>query len=243
MPAKRTKYSLPPRGYSRARAQRRGRARARGRRPRRVYRPGYDRTGGYYGRVGHGELKFHDVDLDDAAISTGGDIVASVALIPQGTTEVQRNGRRCTIKAINWRYDLNLATQDAVATPPVTDTVRVIMYLDRQCNGAAPAVTQILESADFQSFNNLAEKNRFRTLMDRTVNMNFDNLASDGAGVVSATSKQVSFQFYKKVNIPMEFDSTTGAITEIRSNNIGVLMISKNNVTVMAGKIRLRFVG
>lgn len=233
------RYRRAPKGYSRARAQRLGRLRRQ-----RAFVPGRDRVGGYYGRVGTGgELKFHDVDVDDAAISTGGDIISTVAIIPQGVTESNRIGRKCTIKSINWRFDLNLAEQDAQGTPAVSDTVRMLMYLDRQCNGAAAAVTDILESADFQSFNNLANKSRFRTLMDRTFNFNFQTLASDGAGVVSSNMVIESGQFYKKCNIPLEYDNTTGALTEIRSNNIGILLISRNNVVVLNSKIRLRFEG
>ncbi len=237
---KRTRYSHAPRGYSRAKAQSRGRRRA----PtyKRRFRPGYNRTAGYYGRyAGGGELKFHDVDLDDAVIAAGGTITASVNLIPQGVTEVQRIGRKCTIKSINWRMSLNLAEQDAQATPESGDTVRIIMYIDKQCNGATAAVLDVLESADFQSFNNLSNKSRFRTLMDRTITLNFATLASDGAGVVSSTDMFIDQQFYKKCNIPIEFDATTGAITEIRSNNIGVLLISRAGVSIFNSKIRLRF--
>ena len=38
------------------------------------------------------------------------------------------------------------------------DTLRFILHLDRQANRAAAAVTDILESADHFSFNNLSNK-------------------------------------------------------------------------------------
>ena len=136
---------------------------------------------------------------------------------------------------------MELPIRDAVATPQSSDTVRMIMYLDKQANGAAAAVTDILESADWQSFNNLSNSGRFITLMDKSVILNYQNLASDGGGVVSSTNTAREGAFYKMCNIPLEFSATTGAMGEIRSNNIGVLLISANGQAKFESKIRLRF--
>ncbi len=185
------------------------------------------------------ELKFHDVDLDETAIASAGDIQATINIIPQGTTEVQRVGRKCTIRQINWRFDMVFNATTAAAS--TSTTVRIVMYLDKQANQATAAVLDILETADYQSFNNLSNKKRFRTLMDRT----YDFVAQAGGG--DGTTEDygevlISDSFYKKVNIPIEFTSTTGAIGEITSNNIGVLLIGKdNNAVIFASKIRLRF--
>ncbi len=206
--------------------------------------PGYTRAVGFYGFGGLGmELKFHDVDLDDASVAGGGTVTDSINKIAQGTTEITRLGRKCTVKNIAWRWELTLAEQDAVATPETGDTVRLIMYIDRQCNGATAAVTDILESADHLAYNNLVNKGRFKTLYDKTININFLTMASDGAGLVSQGSVTRVGAFYKSCNLPIEFDSTAGAITEIRSNNIGVLAISRAGLVAMTSKIRLRFVG
>ncbi len=205
---------------------------------------GYLRTGGYYGRFANGgEMKFHDVDLDDAVVASGGTITDTVNIIAQGSTESQRIGRKCAIKSINWRYTITLPEADAVADPISSDTVRVIMYIDKQANGAAAAVTDILESADYQSFNNLANTGRFRTICDNLHTINYLTLASDGAGVVSSSGVQRNYSMYKKCNLPLEFDNsfTDGRLTTIRSNNIGVLIISVNGIAGFFSKIRLRF--
>lgn len=205
--------------------------------------PGYTRQSGFYGRFGvGGELKFHDLDITDATVAAGGTIgIDSINKIPQGVTEVQRIGRKCTIRSINWRFRMTLPELDAVADPAAPDVIRVILYLDKQANGATAAVTDILESDDYQSFNNLANKSRFRTLMDREYDLNYSNLASDGAGVVSASATTISDTLFKKCNIPIEFDSTTGAITEIRSNNIGVLLLGRAGIAGFDSKMRVRF--
>ncbi len=210
---------------------------------RKAFTPGRDRTAGFYGRYSgpQGELKFHDVDLDDAVITAGGQITATINIIPQGVTEVQRIGRKCTLKSINWRYQIGLPEVDAQADPSDSDTVRVIMYLDKQCNGAAAAVTDIMESADYQSFRNLANSGRFQILVDKCHTLNHITLASDNAGVVSQAIMNRDGSFYKKVNIPIEFNSTTGAIGEIRSNNLGVLLLGQSGIAGFNSKIRLRF--
>ena len=201
---------------------------------------GFARTTGFFGRfgAGRGELKFHDVDLNDAVVAAAGGITNSVNLIAQGTTESTRIGRKATIRSINWRFNMILPISTAAAD--TADTLRVIMYLDKQCNGATAAITDILESADFQSFNNLANKSRFRTLMDRT----YDFVAEAGGGDGTTEDYGQDLQndsFFKKVNIPIEYDSTAGAITEIRSNNIGVLLITQAGNIAFGSKIRLRF--
>lgn len=206
--------------------------------------PGFTRTSGFYGRYRGGpgtsgtvELKFHDVDLDDAVVAATGGITDSICKIPQGTTEITRIGRKCTITNINWHFQVQLPA--GTSTGGTADTVRVILYLDKQCNGAAATITGILESADFQSFNNLGNKSRFKTLMDRDYNLN-TNLSGDGTTVDSGLLLH-NDSFYKKCNIPIEFDAVAGAITEIRSNNLGVLLISSQGIAGFVSKFRLRF--
>ncbi len=205
---------------------------------------GMVRNVGYYGRgLGSAqEMKFHDLDIDDAVIAQNGNIVqASCNLIAQGVTESTRVGRKCVIKSINWRFRVLLNEVNDAANPSPGDVVRIIVYQDRQCNGATATVLGLLETDNFQSFNNLANKNRFLTLMDRTYTMNALTLSADAAGNFDAADMSINDTFFKKCNIPIEFDNTTGAITEIRSNNIGVLLLSNIGVSGLDSKMRLRF--
>ncbi len=187
------------------------------------------------------ELKFHDLDVIDATVAAGGTIIqASCNLIAQGITESTRIGRKCTIRSINWRFNISTVESDGAADPLNSDTVRVLLYLDKQANGAAAAVTDILESADFQSFNNLANKSRFRTLMDRTYTLNVEAGGGNGTNSDWAATR-MDDTLFKKVNIPIEFTAGTGAITEITSNNIGVLLLGVSATTTFDSKMRLRF--
>lgn len=204
---------------------------------------GRDRVSGFYGRyptaagAGTGELKFWDVTVNSAGVGSAGLVHPSMNLIPQLITESGRIGRKCTIKSINWRMQHQLPGS---ASGLPGETLRVILFLDKQCNGATASVSDILANADYQSFNNLANKDRFRTLMDRVVDINETSGADNGAGSNYLTQVE-SDSFFMKCDIPIEFSSTTGAITEIRSNNIGVLLISRADTMDFQSEMRLRF--
>ncbi len=205
--------------------------------------PGYTRTGGYFGRFkgSDRERKFHDVDVDDAVIAAGGNIaIGSCNVIAQGVTEVQRVGRQIHIKKIQWRWEIVLpATATAADT---CDIVRIVLYWDRQTNGAAAGVTDILDTNDFQSFNNLAHRQRFKILYDKTVTL--VAVAGSGIGADNTRSYGCNLKlgsFFKNVNIPIEFDASTGAITEQVTNNLGVMLVSSAGLCAFNSKMRLRF--
>lgn len=191
------------------------------------------------------ESKFHDLDIDDTTIAAGGTLAqASCNLIAQGVTESTRVGRKATITQIGWRFDVAyrpIAATDIGSTVQ-GDVVRVILFLDKQNNGSAggAAVTDLLETSDYQSFNNLANKGRFKVLMDRTYPMT-PSLAVGDVTSADVGGYSVADSFYKEVRIPIEFSSTTGAITEITSNNLGVITLSKSGFCSFSSKMRLRF--
>ncbi len=190
------------------------------------------------------ELKFHDVDVDDTTVAQGGTIqVAGSCLnIAQGVGEDERVGRRCTIRSIGWRFNINLPFAQDQADIPNGDVVRVILYLDRQANGAAAVTLDLLEEDNYQSFNNLSNKNRFRTLMDRTYTLNHHVASADGANTVSVpVREEVEDTFFKPCNIVVEYSGAAGAIGEIRSNNICVLLVGKTGVANFGSKMRFRF--
>ncbi len=191
-------------------------------------------------RLGAGEMKFHDLAVTDGTIAQNGVIqtTGTINIIPQGVTEVQRVGRKCTVTKIQWRWNVVNAGGAAVGT---SETVRLIVYLDKQCNGATAAVTDILETDDYQSFRNLSNTGRFVILYDYTVTLNPQASAGNGTANDTATVAE-NGTFYKDCNIPIEFSSTTGALTEIRSNNLAVMTVAKEgNLATLDSEIRLRF--
>lgn len=185
---------------------------------------------------GSTEKKFYDLNTTSTSVANTGVILNSGTLnnIAQGVTESTRVGRKCTIVGIHWRYTTVL--QNSTGSVNTLDNLRMVLYMDKQCNGATAAVTDILETATRLSFNNLANKDRFRILADRNV----DIAATAGNGTANCRLSK-SGSLHLKCAIPIEFSSTTGAITEIRSNNLGILLISENGDCDFHSAIRLRF--
>jgi len=206
--------------------------------------PGRDRRGGAYGRYNRpgaqpSELKFFDTTLGFLFDATG-EVPATgqLCLIPQGTTDATRIGRKAVIKSIQIKGQVTM-TPNAAAT--ASTTIFLYVVLDRQCNGAAASATDIWTSnAPSTAFLNLDNSERFKILKKWVIDMT----PQAGATTVLNT-QQFSIEWYKKLNIPITWDSTAGAITEIRSNNIFLYAgtYNQDDMVSMNGGCRLRFVG
>nr|AJP36358.1 putative capsid protein [Avon-Heathcote Estuary associated circular virus 5] len=220
-------------------------------RRRKEFVPGQDRTGGYYrfGKTamgpGMGEMKFFDTDISELTILDGGIVKASMNNVPQGTGESQRIGRKCVVKSIYLKFSVNLPQLENEVNMKNPDQVRVILYLDKQANGETTTLGSILEGdPKISSFRNLSNMNRYTILMDKVYDMNYESVAAEtdqGDVRYSMVGKTCYVSEYRKLNIPIEFSGTMGAIDEIRSNNIGLGYISANNVAQIVGQTRIRY--
>lgn len=185
------------------------------------------------------ELKFFDTALS-FLFDTTREVPATgqLALIPQGDTESTRDGRQAVIKSVQIRGVITL-TPGALAQ--ATCVCYMYLVLDTQTNGAAAAITDVFTSNVMSS--NLLQLNnsgRFRILKKWIWKF------APTAGVTTAWNDMVvPVEFYKRCNIPMDWNSTTGAITEIRSNNIFLCAggSAADDVPTFAGNARVRFYG
>lgn len=213
--------------------------------------PGYTRTGGFYGRYNHAsrtsrlanssvELKFLDTALSGTVDATG-EVPATggqICLIPQGDTQSSRDGRKCVVKSVLFRGTFAFAPG---ANPTAAESVFLWLILDKQCNGAAAAVTDVFTSTSMNTcLHNLSNSERF------SVVKKFKKSFNPGAGVSTAYDNvTVHIEFFKKCNVPLQFSSTTGALTEIRSNNLFWIWgcDALSDTVTCTGNTRIRFVG
>lgn len=201
--------------------------------------PGYIRSGGYYGRFTgpNAELKFFDTNLSFSVDSTS-EVPATgqLNLIPQGVTESTRVGRKCTIKSIEVKFNSIMVPAAANGS----DVVAIYLVLDKQCNGAAAAVTDVFaQAATTVAFMNLANSERF-VIMKKWVYTH--NAAAGTVGALAPSVKH--FEYFRRCNIPIEFSSTTGAITEIKSNNLFLIAGTQgqtDDLITVSGNVRVRF--
>jgi len=201
---------------------------------------GYERSGGYYGRFSgpSAELKFFDTALSFGVDATG-EVPATgqLVLIPQGVTESTRVGRKATIKSIQMKF---LAQFAPGAAATAASHAFVYLVQDTQCNGAAAAITDVLTGTNMSAaLINLANSGRFKIIKK------WKARCVSTAGATTAYNNTVQhFEWYKKCSIPIEYSSTTGAITEIRSNNLFLLAGSdtaSDDTITIGGTCRVRF--
>jgi len=188
------------------------------------------------------ELKFLNGN-DNFTVQTAGTIVTSLNQIPEGTGRSERIGRKIIIKHISLRYTIRL--RSVIGQANSSDIIRLIVYVDKQANGAAAAVTDILDTVllplTFQSFKNLANSGRFRILVDRKFPIN----ALSSTDAVNFETRTYDRYYSKELNIPIEFDDTldTGALSTIRTNNIGYLVIGREQDADFISTWRIRYQG
>ena len=244
--------------------RRRSRKRKRGR----AFRPGFDRTGGFYGRfnkkrkltASYTEKKFLDMNLNDASITAVGTFPTATGVeglantivdLPQGTGESARIGRKCTITNIHARFNFEFLAANSATTLVQAniahETIRLLVGHDKQCNGTGPAAADILEIDEYNSFRNLANSKRFSILYDKIWAWNTSAI-SEGNGT-NRSSERVVTDYQVNVNIkcfiPIEYSSTTGALSEIRSNNLFVMIWSKHGNRMRLAspsKLRIRYI-
>lgn len=188
------------------------------------------------------EVKWHDGNFDLALVQSSGHIdTPQWPLIAQAVTESARIGRKVTVTSINFRYILeNVGVLDSSVTQS-QDIVRIIVYLDKQANGAIATVTDLLETASVLSFRNLHNVDRFQFLMDRTHDVK--NGSAAGNSSTSDYGRSLSsFTWFKKCSVPLEYTGTAGLLSEMTSNNVGAMVISEiNSATTLSSQYRLRY--
>ncbi len=187
------------------------------------------------------ELKFLDGTVADDAENGGLIVQDSMCKIAQGITESARIGRVIHIKRLTIDFGGFLKSTSNGAQNG--DVIRIIVFLDKQSNGAAPAVTDILETAVHNSFYNLANvPSRFKILHSKFITLN--SLSGQGNGTAWTFERKTwRYRWNKKCNIPIHYDLTTAVIGALTANNVGILVISSGATATTLGFVwRMRFI-
>lgn len=185
------------------------------------------------------ELKYFDT-VHSFLFDATGEIPATgqLNLIPQGDDASSRDGYKCVLKSI--RMTGNVQFTPTATTSSGTGFGRLALVLDTQCNGAAAAVTDVfVENNMARTLPRVENAKRFKILKEWRMNFN------TGAGSTTQyASVSRPFKYYRRVEIPLTFIGETGAITELRSNNL--FLIAGANATAddeitFVGTTRVRF--
>lgn len=148
------------------------------------------------------ELKFVDASGNPTIPAGAGTWSSGILLnatVP-GTTATTRIGRQITMKSLELRSTASLAS-----TSTQGGSCRLLIVYDKESKGAAPGITDILESDSFYSFKNLSNPQRFVTLVDHV----YDSLTSAG-------DFTVDFNTYRKMALPVQYNTgSAGTVADI----------------------------
>lgn len=144
--------------------------------------------------------------------------------IQQGVGLAQRTGNYIRLKEFQIRFSVN---NDP--TNIIRQRVRVLIVQDNQCNGALPAVLDVLANnvpTSVYQYNNVigCGGSRFKILKDWTYDFKLMPISTTSAGV----SRTVSWKF-KKGLPAIQYDASAGAIGDLVSKNIFMLVIGDDN--------------
>lgn len=199
------------------------------------YYSNYVRGGGYSGRMGggivsgngyHAELKFKDTTFTDVISGTGE--VAGAAgsntgfvLIAEGTGPSERIGRSIVVKHLTLKGRLMYTASSGTDQGGAYYNMTVV--LDKHANGAYPSFADVYETDEPDSHRNLENTPRFSILKVWRGIINAET--SGTSDVPSPVLKK--FEFNRKLNMQVQYTSTTGAIAEIRQNNLFMVWVVK----------------
>lgn len=178
------------------------------------------------------EEKFFDTSLSFLFDSTG-EVPATgqLALVPTGTTANTRLGRIIRVHKIEIYGRIENDTSIA------DNLIRLCLVQDTQANGAAANYTDVFQTSTLEALGNKFNEDRFWIIEEWYMAI---TASTDNAGVYNKAL--TPFSFCMDVDIPIIYSGTTGAITEIRSNNLFLTSIGlEDDVTAFTGNARLYY--
>nr|QXP07743.1 MAG: putative capsid protein [Arizlama virus] len=166
------------------------------------------RSGGFMGPgFRRPEWKFADVAAATYAMISGGGVVTLINGVAEGSDFNERVGRRLTMGSIQIRGMIT-----PVDNTVIDQVVRYMIVYDKQSNGAAPTIVDILTDNTPYGFKNLNNRARFIILKDEMFTL--------GARDTTATSSFSSavphaIEYYRRFRLGVEFKGATAAIGDI----------------------------
>lgn len=185
-----------------------------------------------------GEWKYVDTSLG-FDINTGA-LGSLLNGLQPGSSASQRIGMNCEFKSLEFR-----ARVTSTAATGVDQYCRMLIVQDKQSNGVAPGIGDILINASTTAPRNLANRKRFRILWDKTFAMG-GNL--NAAGTPSTVPNLRNFKAYMKFRPAIRTEYNTGVagtIADINSNSLYLVTIGTEAAGAtdagLVGYIRLRY--
>jgi len=198
----------------------------------------------YTQRLGAPDKKYLDKVFAAATVPAAGGVTDCLLLgLIAGNTDNSRVGNHLTMTNISIHGEVYVESDAGFVVSDATafDDVRIIVVYDKQSNGTAPAITDVLNTADINSFRNMNQLDRFIVLKDKRMSLH-TNLTFEGSTSVRNAIMPSIFKFNKKVALPVDFaDATTATIANIKTGGLFVMAISRNGLAATHLTTRVKF--
>lgn len=190
------------------------------------------------------EIKYLDTSLSFSLDSTA-EVPATggqLCLIVMGDDVVEREAWKVTCKGLQIRAKVTFVPGGASASGN-SSVGHIYVILDRQCNGAAAAVTDVFTSTDASiAMRNMGNSARFKILH------HWEHAFTSPSGVANAfCSVATNWEAYIPLkDLILKFDAATAAITSLTTNNIFIIAGTDGNsddIITVLGTARLTFRG
>lgn len=204
------------------------------------------RPGGFKrSTVGQMQAEKKVIDLNEAAyaLSAPGVLTLLNGCVA-GSQNYNRIGRKILMKSLQLR--LIVAASTPLAS--VDSLCRIIIVYDKQTNGAAPTVANILQSQNITGVNsssatdmvNLDNRDRFTILRDIVFALAGQSTTATQAIAGGPTVKEINE--YIRLNLDTVFNAgTAGTIGDIQSGSLYMLTIGTVAGFAAVGSTRVRF--
>jgi len=186
------------------------------------------------------ELKFVDVLQNQNVTETGGSLQLLNNVV-EGDDQSTRNGDEISATSIQFRgYFTNDQSLTALlSTAPV---IRLLVFWDRQPNGAAPtigstaALPGLLDNSVITDFTmapyNRSVQKRYKVLYDRTFVMPEPGFSSTSSTPFNLPAVRMAFNKKISLNRVVKYDATGNGIADIDTNSLySVALVDSGTTT------------
>ncbi len=176
------------------------------------------------------EYKHHTVSQLLTTVTDAGTIVQLTA-IPQGDTDIQRDGGSCKLTSLRLAYHM-IINGSAVQTQ-----VRVMIVHDRQTNQAQFTLADLLADATVNdailSPYNVDNRRRFGVMYDKVHQL-----------TIEGNNRAINRIFSRKLNHKIRFDGAAADVTDLTQDSLSLVLIGDQatNDPSVAFFYRVRYV-
>ncbi len=156
------------------------------------------------------DTELHEIETNNNFVNvTQTGVQVLLTPIATGDDRIDRNGDQVTLRRADVRWTILVGATDSI--------LRVILFMDRQANGAVPTLADVLSVPTFPlvSMINVDNKKRFKIIMDRCYRTNVN-----GDHVTACYRKTF------KLSNKMRFDGASATIVDIVSGPVYCLALS-----------------